>query len=186
MNILDENKRESQQVAHLIRVFDQAFYARYNTRLVKGTDEPVYLPAGPDCPYHQVVFAHGFFASALHELAHWCIAGPQRRLQEDYGYWYCPDGRDEKQQRLFERVEVKPQAIEKAFSMACERAFQVSTDNLDGAEPDRAAFSEAVNAQYRQYCAHGFPPRAAQLIDVLADAFGGANIDRQSTREQVA
>lgn len=186
MNNLDDNKQESQQVAHLMRVFDKAFYAQYNTRLVKGTDEPVYLPAGHDCCYHQVVFAHGFFASALHELAHWCIAGAKRRLQEDYGYWYCPDGRNQQEQRLFERVEVKPQAIEKAFSLACQRPFQVSTDNLDGAEPDRVSFTQAVDAQYRQYCAHGFPARAAQLIDVLADAFGGADIASQSTREHVA
>ncbi len=35
-----------------------------------------------------------FFASALHEISHWCVAGKARREQVDFGYWYCPDGRD--------------------------------------------------------------------------------------------
>ncbi len=183
---LDDVKQEQRQVAHLMAVFDEAFYPLYNTRLVKGTDEPVYLPAGTDCAYHQIVFAHGFFASALHELAHWCIAGAERRLKEDYGYWYCPDGRTGEEQRLFEQVEIKPQAIEKAFTLACQREFQVSTDNLNGAEPDREAFALAVDSQYAAYCVTGFPSRAATLIDVLSAAFGGPDVQRQSARQDVA
>nr|WP_229805219.1 elongation factor P hydroxylase [Alteromonas halophila] len=163
--------------------FEQAFFPRYNTRLVRGDDEPVYLPANDVCAFHKIVFAHGFFASALHELAHWCIAGKARRLQEDYGYWYCPDGRDEQAQRMFEKVEVKPQALEKAFSIACQRAFQVSTDNLHGAEPDRAAFTQAVDRQYYHYCEKGFPARAAQLINVLAQTFGGEDAAAQAQKQ---
>ncbi|GAM69307.1 transporting ATPase [Vibrio sp. JCM 19236] len=26
----------------------------------------------------------------MHEIAHWCVAGPKRRLLEDFGYWYEP------------------------------------------------------------------------------------------------
>src|SRR5690606_39383874 len=52
-----------------------------------------YLPASEPDGLARVVFAHGFFASALHEIAHWCIAGDYRRTLHDYGYWYCPDGR---------------------------------------------------------------------------------------------
>ncbi len=50
------------------------------------------------------------FASALHEISHWCIAGKARRELVDFGYWYCPDGRDAMTQSQFEDVEVKPQA----------------------------------------------------------------------------
>lgn len=49
-------------------IFDQCFYTDFNTRLVKGDDEPVYLPADADCDHHRVIFAHGYFASALHEI----------------------------------------------------------------------------------------------------------------------
>ncbi|WP_414830960.1 elongation factor P hydroxylase [Alteromonas sp. H39] len=153
-------------------LFDNTFFDKWNTRLVRGEDEPVYLPANASVPYHRIVFAHGFFSSALHEVAHWCIAGEARRLQEDYGYWYCPDGRNEQQQAQFEQVEVKPQAIEWAFTRASGRRFQVSTDNLNGAEPDREGFTRNVEAQLYHYVKNGFPERAALFIRALQDMFG--------------
>ena len=52
----------------LIRLFDHSFAKIENTRLIKGSDEPVYLPANEKNSYHQIVFAHGYFASALHEI----------------------------------------------------------------------------------------------------------------------
>lgn len=162
---------EDRQVDLLISLFDETFYTSHNTRLVRGDDEPVYLPANDAVSYHRIVFAHGFFSSALHEIAHWCIAGGKRRLLEDYGYWYCPDGRDEHQQRAFEQVEIRPQAIEWAMTEACLRTFRVSTDNLNGAEPDREAFTRAVAAQRDIYQQQGFPPRAARFINVLTNAF---------------
>lgn len=154
----------------LIDLFNRTF-RDFNTQLVLGTDEPIYLPADHESPYHRIVFAHGFFSSALHEIAHWCIAGKQRRLLEDYGYWYCPDGRNEKQQAEFEQVEIKPQAIEWAFTEASGRHFQVSTDNLNGAQPDREAFTRNVEAQLHWYRNNGFPPRAARFIDALSATF---------------
>ena len=109
---------DNHQYHDLIRIFDGLFFKPFNTRLIRGADEPVYLPADQDCDVHRVVFAHGYFASALHEIAHWCVAGQARRLLEDYGYWYCPDGRDAAQQAEFEKTEVVPQALEWAFSVA--------------------------------------------------------------------
>ncbi len=159
-------------VDRLISLFNATFFEKWNTRLVRGEDEPVYLPANDSVSYHRIVFAHGFFASALHEISHWCIAGEARRQLEDYGYWYCPDGRDEKQQARFEQVEVKPQAIEWAFTLASGRRFQVSTDNLNGAEPDREGFTRNVEAQLQTFMNNGFPNRAALFIDALHNAFG--------------
>ncbi|WP_205409117.1 elongation factor P hydroxylase, partial [Vibrio gazogenes] len=60
----------------LINIFNQTFAERYQTHLVAGDDEPIYLPADDSVPYHRIIFAHGFYASALHEIAHWCVAGP--------------------------------------------------------------------------------------------------------------
>ena len=93
--------------AVLVKLFDQLFFVSDNTKLESGTDEPIYLPSDSECNYHRVIFAHGFFASALHEISHWCVAGSERRKLIDYGYWYQPDGRTASQQASFEKVEVK-------------------------------------------------------------------------------
>lgn len=155
----------------MVSLFNETFSHSENTRLVKGDNEPIYLPADETCDYHRVVFAHGYFASALHEIAHWCIAGKARRKLVDYGYWYCPDGRDEKQQAEFEKVEVKPQAIEWAFSLAAGSKFFVSSDNLNGIETDRKAFEKAVASQLSLYQQQGFPLRAQQFINCLTEYY---------------
>jgi elongation factor P hydroxylase len=162
----------------LIVLFNATFSETENTVLVKGDNEPIYIPAKVTTQNHQIVFAHGYFASALHEIAHWCVAGKQRRLLEDYGYWYNPDGRDVKQQAEFEKVEVKPQAIEWAFSCAAGKPFRVSTDNLNGAAMDTQGFQDAVKQQVMFYLEHGFPKRAALFIGVLQDFYQTDNLHR--------
>lgn len=161
----------SEQYSDLIEIFNHTFSASMNTQLIKGGDEPLYTPANEDCTYHQIIFAHGYFSSALHEIAHWCVAGEARRLLEDFGYWYVPDGRNSKQQNAFEQVEIKPQAIEWAFCVAVGRKFNVSADNLDGASPDTDTFKENVYQQVEQYLLNGFPKRAQQFIDALAEFY---------------
>ncbi|WP_163932944.1 elongation factor P hydroxylase [Paraferrimonas sp. SM1919] len=156
----------------LIQIFDQSFFESENTRLIKGEGEPIYLPAHGDTRYHRIEFAHGFYASAMHEIAHWCLAGKVRRQLPDYGYWYIGDGRDAKQQSEFEKVEIKPQAIEWGLCLAAGFTFNVSSDNLDGVTPDRLSFQHKVYDQLCQYFAKGFPKRAQQLMDALQDFYG--------------
>lgn len=96
----------------LITIFNDTFLDQFNTKLELGGDEPIYLPADDEHPHHRIIFARGFYASALHEISHWCVAGPERRLLEDFGYWYEPDGRTAEVQAEFEKVEVRPQAYE--------------------------------------------------------------------------
>jgi len=152
----------------IMTLFDGVFLARYQTRLIKGGDEPLYRPATSETPYHQVIFARGFFASALHEISHWCIAGEKRRQLEDYGYWYLPDGRDAQQQHAFEQAEIAPQALEKLFTHACGRTFHVSVDNLGGdVEVDRDAFADKVDARAARYLAEGLPLRANAFLIAL-------------------
>ena len=155
----------------VIDLFDDTFFKTYQTRLVKGDDEPVYLPANNQVAYHRIVFAHGFFASALHEIAHWCVAGKARRLLEDFGYWYCPDGRDAQQQNDFESVEVKPQALEWCFSMAAGFPFQVSIDNLSGGSSDRLVFQQRILAQVQTYLRDGLPERADRFVAALHSTY---------------
>ncbi|MBY5947395.1 elongation factor P hydroxylase [Photobacterium rosenbergii] len=160
-------------IRDIIAVFNTTFLTSHNTELVRGEDEPIYLPADENNPHHRVIFARGYFASALHEIAHWCIAGPQRRLLEDYGYWYEPDGRTAEQQAAFEVVEVKPQAVEWLLAASCGFRFQVSCDNLSGSiEPDRVGFTNKVRKQVLLYLEHGIPDRAKVLSEALRQHYG--------------
>ena len=177
-------------VQQLIDLFEQTFFATFNTRLVAGHHEPVYLPASDICAYHQILFAYGYFASALHEIAHWCVAGEKRRQQEDYGYWYLPDGRNPQQQQQFEQVEIKSQALEWIFTQACGRKFNASTDNLNAhseLELDQVLtvneglislpttsdyhFRMQISAQARHYLPHGLPSRANTWLNALQKNF---------------
>tara|TARA_R110002124_G_scaffold189862_3_gene357196 strand:- start:993 stop:1577 length:585 start_codon:yes stop_codon:yes gene_type:complete len=155
------DRQERWTLEDITALFDGIFAERYQTRLIRGGDEPLYRPANSETPYHQVIFARGYYASALHEISHWCIAGAQRRQQEDYGYWYCPDGRDAEQQKAFEQAEIAPQALESIFARACGRVFHVSVDNLGGdIEVDIEAFAARVEARAQRYLKEGFPARA--------------------------
>lgn len=151
----------------LIAIFDECFANSYNTRLVKGDDEPIYLPADGGRTYNALYFAHGFYSSALHECSHWLIAGEERRKLIDFGYWYMPDGRNAEQQALFQQVEVKPQAIEWILSVAAGHKFRVSVDNLNGVESDTDSFKTAVHSQVMYYCSKGLPDRAEQFRRAL-------------------
>jgi elongation factor P hydroxylase len=160
-------KTKSFNYNDLVILFDQTFAQSYQTRLIKGGDEPIYLPKDTINNFNQIVFARGYFASALHEISHWLVAGDKRRLLEDYGYWYSPDGRDQKTQLSFEKVEVKPQAIEWALSVACGHPFSVSTDNLSGWQSCRHQFKEKVYEQLTELVDGGFNDRTLVFIDVL-------------------
>ncbi|MGO2019354.1 elongation factor P hydroxylase [Psychrobacter sp.] len=152
----------------LIQLFNTLF-SDQNVILVRSKGEPEYFPAQNNEPA-RIEFAHGFFASALHELSHWCIAGESRRRLPDFGYWYAPDGRSAAQQQAFERVEIKPQALECLFTLACGRSFQVSQDNLF-ADFDTSAstFVRDVYQQVKEYIArpHTLPRDAKTLLFTL-------------------
>lgn len=159
------------QIDDLITLFDNTFYQSHNTRLVKGNDEPIYLPADEQCDYHRIVFAHGFYASALHEIAHWLVAGKARRQQEDYGYWYCPDGRNSAQQQAFEQAELKPQAIEWLLSRAANKPFSVSVDNLNGEQSCRFTFQTRVYKTLTELLTQGLNPRTCTFLQVLCQFY---------------
>lgn len=158
--------------SQLIQIFSDCFEEQYQTRLVKGEGDPVYLPRSADRPLHEIRFAHGFFSSALHECAHWLIAGHARRQREDFGYWYEPDGRSVEQQRQFEQVEIKPQAIEWILSNAAGYRFRVSVDNLSGTVTDSNPFKTAVHQQVMHYVSSGLPQRADRFRQAICRYFG--------------
>ena len=154
-------------VNDLINLFNRLFKDSLNTVLVKGDDEPIYLPADKENPHHRVIFAHGFYASALHEISHWCVAGPERRELVDFGYWYKPDGRTADEQAEFEKVEVRPQAFEWLMSQAAGHKFHFSADNLSsdiGASED---FQQNVLNMVHQLLDNGLPTRVELLVEAL-------------------
>lgn len=159
-------------------VFARCFAQRNNTVLLGGYDEPLYEPASKAGQSHCLRYREDFFASALHEVAHWCIAGSSRRLQKDFGYWYTPDGRTEVQQKAFERVEYKPQALEWFFSLACGYPFQISADNLHGESESRDAgkdFELKVIQQANNWRRQGLPADGAIFFRALSQEFGASH-----------
>lgn len=160
-----------QGVESLLLCLNPWLQAQYRTILVAAVSEPYYQPATGTEPVHQIHFAHGYFSSALHELAHWCVAGEQRRLLPDYGYWYEPDGRTADQQQEFERVEVCPQAIEWHLAAAAGRRFRVSIDNLSGTATDPTPFKQSVAKRAFELKQNGLPERAQALVALLRQQF---------------
>lgn len=139
----------------------------YDTCLVGGFSEPFYK-ASTGTYRAEIQFTRDYERSALHELAHWCIAGAARRRLDDYGYWYEPDGRTDLQQARFFEVEVKPQALEKHFCRALKLPFGVSADNLGNTAIEGIdEFKARVNRQYDRYAATGLPDRASVIYDCL-------------------
>ncbi len=155
----------------VVELFNTLFIPTYNTELVCCEEEPIYRPADDEHPHHRIIFAHGFFASALHEIAHWCVAGKERRLLEDFGYWYEPDGRTVDQQAEFEKVEVKPQALEWIFSQSANFQFHFSADNLNGEAGVSESFKQAVWQQVQTYLDNGLPERVRMWSDALIEAY---------------
>jgi len=151
----------------LIALFNDLFSLEKATVLVDGADEPIYLPKNNHCAINQIIFREDYFSSALHEIAHWCIAGKKRRELIDYGYWYEPAGRSKKNQQLFENAETKPQALEWIFSVAAGIKFTVSADNLASQPLSNDIFKLKIYQQTEKYLTHGLPSRAEKFKNQL-------------------
>ena len=151
----------------LERLFNQLFLHSHRTRLVGGAVEPFDRAATIEqvaCLYYR----EDFLRSALHEIAHWCIAGEARRKQDDFGYWYVAEGRSHSEQCAFEAVEILPQAVESLFCEAIGVPFSVSLDDFGAGSAARAAsFSQQVVTQ-KQRLLHQLP-QAASLPAALGD-----------------
>lgn len=185
MSVAAPQRREQRDrfgSARLERVFERCFLRDYNTRLLGGAPEPVYLPARREGQANRLCYRADYFASALHETAHWCIAGRARRRLEDFGYWYTGDDRGTHGQHAFESVEDKPQALEWLFSLACGWRFLVSVDNLDpvnGALPDATSFRRRILSRALYWQRIGLPPRADVFYHALCREFGTTVSPRQ-------
>ena len=171
---------DAPRLRRLEAIFHACFEDEYATTLEGGGDEPLYIASpDPGSAPHRIVYREDYFASALHEIAHWFLAGASRRALDDYGYWYHPDGRSPDQQLAFEQVEARPQALEWILSEACGHAFHLSADNLEGGAGPSARFAAAVEREKSRLEHDGLPPRAARFVRALRAAWSvGDDVDR--------
>ena len=126
----------------IAQTFAQTLGREHNAQLTGGALEPLYRPATSNAPA-TLYFREDYPASALHEVAHWCIAGTQRRRQEDFGYHYISGPRNAEDQVAFFESELRTQSLERAFASALGLEFQPSADNV---EADIDAFAHAIEA----------------------------------------
>ncbi len=149
----------------LTRLFNSVFAVSDKTALIGNAAEPYYQPGSP----HRIYFRSDYLRSALHEVAHWCVAGARRRRLPDYGYWYSSDGRNADQQQAFFAVEARPQAIERCFCGAIGIPFSPSIDNVGAQIEDQhlRCFEARIQERCDQFARAGLPPRAARFVTAL-------------------
>ena len=153
--------------------FEETFGTAFQVRLLGGFSEPFYRP-----PTHTAVgelrYRDDHAASALHEVAHWCIAGAARRCLPDFGYGYVAAPRSEEEQRRFLAFEVAPQALEWCLADHAGVTFHFSFDDVEDRFVDlRPAFCAAVRCRRQQLLQHGPGLRASRFALALSAAVEG-------------
>ncbi len=155
-------------------IFEQTFGPTHHIQLIGGAEEPLYLPR--ECvsghSWNKLIYTLDYPASALHEIAHWCLASDTQLRLKDWGHWYVPDGRTAEQQSIFQRAEVRVQAVEWMLSISAGRPFRESSDNLNGEMPDDCYFRNQIYQQVLNFCQQGFPERARILFNAFTAACG--------------
>ncbi|MEQ8483529.1 MAG: elongation factor P hydroxylase [Pseudomonadales bacterium] len=138
------------------------------TRLIGGADEPLYQPGSGRHPA-VIRYARDHAQSVLHELAHWCLAGPTRRCLVDYGLAYDPPPRSPARQARFFRAEVPVQALELLFARACGLPFHFSVDDPAAPRDDGVCRFEArVVRAHQALLRHGPNADAVMVLDAMA------------------
>ena len=146
--------------------FNAACSRSHGTVLIGGALEPLYLPAQGLRPA-VIRYTRDYAQSALHELAHWCLAGPRRRSRVDYGYWYLPPPRSPLQQRRFEAVETPVQGLELILAVATGVRFHVSPDNPGAAHADFVDFERRIFESATRRLSAGLNSRTLAVLDAL-------------------
>ena len=160
----------------IVELFNACFGIKEATFLVGGAREPFYEPGNVG----HIHFREDFMRSALHEVAHWCVAGKRRHQLPDYGYWYAPDGRSEAQQSAFFSIEARPQANESIYCDACDVGIAPSDDNTEGGVTDTEleVFVTRITYWRSRFLKEGLPSRAEQFRQALNREFAGIHVEK--------
>lgn len=157
-NVLNDDELCAALIARLAEVLP-------DLTIQGGADEPFYESA-KDGQKAILYFRDNYVRSCLHELSHYCLAGDRRRKLDDFGYWYFPCGRTTEEQIQFEKVEARPQGLEKAMCEALGIKFSPSLDDFSG-RPPATEFLENLAAAYQEMIENP-PPTAKKVLDALA------------------
>lgn len=130
-----------------------------------GAEEPFY-EAAKDGKKAILYFRDNYPRSLLHELSHFCLSGDRRRQLDDFGYWYFPCGRTTEEQILFEKVEARPQGLEKAMCEALGIKFSPSLDDFSG-KPASENFLQQLDKAYQEMLVSA-PPTAKKVLEALS------------------
>ncbi len=158
--------------ATIAACFNNQFGASNNVCMSGGAEEPDYQPTDSGKPA-RIRYRSDYAHSALHEAAHWCIAGERRRELADYGYWYEPPPRDNDAQQAFAGVEAKVQGLEAIFAEAVGLPFQVSIDDVENLLDFEAEFTGRVETERQRWRSRGLPRRAREFLQALSQLPSG-------------
>lgn len=164
----------------LITLFNDLYKESEETILINGGEDPIYLPKNESSSFNQIIFQENYFASALHEIAHWCIAGKERRKLVDYGYQYQPNIYSTNDRNIYEKLETKPQAIEWIFCLATGTPFYVSIGDDWPVREINPDFRYNIYQQAIYYFQHGLPRRAEQFKQILLKFYKREEISESS------
>ncbi len=107
LTVGDELMNSTHNYEQLIEIFDSCFADDFNTRLIKGDDEPIYLPADDEVPYNRIIFAHGFTPAVCTKFR--TGVSPGKRVASWWTLLLVLPGRARRRHPgQFEDVEVKP------------------------------------------------------------------------------
>ena len=153
----------------IVAVFSHCFRQRYATELIGGAAEPLYQPCAHADGMHRLFYRENYAASALHETAHWCIAGVKRRRQLDFGYTYLEPPRTPDLQSTFFASELKVQALEQVFCEAAGLRFVPSADHSGVDLNDFRQHLQQEQEHVRQWMQVSSDQRARQFERALLD-----------------
>lgn len=157
---------DSEMTELIIKAFANCFGCEHDTQLLGGASEPLYMPASAVCPA-VLFFREDYPASALHEVAHWCIAGASRLELEDFGYGYIPGPRSAQQQADFFDLELRAQCLESVFALALGIEFQPSADNFSANTDEFSWALEAHKPTLQEWLSTPPGRRAQHFIEAL-------------------
>lgn len=151
----------------LAAVFNQCFGETYQVRCIGGFVEPEYLPVQLPDGLAELRYTQDYPASALHEIAHWCIAGEGRLARADFGYGYLAPPRDSATQQRFFALELKVQTLEAWFALGTGVRFVASADNFECSDAALKSFAQQISERLQNLTQEGLPQRAQQFADAL-------------------
>jgi elongation factor P hydroxylase len=156
----------------LVALWNALFSDAHRTIAEIGGNEPLYLPPTPTS-HGRIVCNRDYPASALHEIAHWCIASPRRRKLVDYGYEYLAPPRDADAQRRFFDAEERNQALESLFAAAAGLEFRVSVDDVGADLASASTFATRVAARAARLERDGLRPDVERYRTALRRTYRG-------------